>query len=65
MLKVEGVEYRVNWRKFRPGASFFIPCLKPKRTRRQLKPLFRRLGVEVIVRRVIENGIQGLRIWRV
>lgn len=65
MLKVEGVEYRIDLRKFRYGASFFIPCLRPKKARRQLQALFRRLGAEVLIRRVIESGIQGLRIWRV
>lgn len=63
---VAGVSYEVNWRKFTKGKSLFFPCLDPKRTWRELRPVIRRLKLQVVHKAVIdpESGIRGLRIWR-
>ena len=34
MLKVEKVQYLINWKGFEKGASFFIPCLDPVKSKK-------------------------------
>jgi hypothetical protein len=64
VFSVEGVNYHIDWYKFRYGASIFIPCLNTAATKRQMKRMFRRMGVKTLLKVTIEDGIQGLRIWR-
>jgi hypothetical protein len=64
-MRVEGVTYEINWRKFRRGTSFFIPCLAPKDAKRLILEDTRRLKYKVITKIVIEEGIRGIRVWRV
>lgn len=64
-MVVDGVTYNVNWRKFAVGASFFIPCIHAQQSREDVRKLTRRLGFRVVMKVVIEDGIRGLRIWRV
>jgi hypothetical protein len=63
-MLVEGVKYEINWRKFRPGTSIFIPCLHPSRARTQVLAVTKRLRIKVLTKVVIEDGIRGLRVWR-
>lgn len=63
-MRVEGVSYEVDWRTFRKGRSFFIPCLDCSKVKLELAEVFRRLGMRVLVKVVIEDGIKGLRVWR-
>lgn len=63
-MLVEGVNYDIQWKKFRPGMSIFIPCLDPKRARTQLIAVTRRLKIKILTKVVIEEGIRGLRVWR-
>lgn len=63
-MQVEGVKYDINWKTFKRGASFFIPCLDPPRAREQILRVTRRLRMKVITRVVIFGGIRGLRVWR-
>lgn len=64
-MLVEKVSYRVNWKQFKRGYSFFIPCLDVKKTRKELASMFRRLKYDVVMKAVIEENVKGLRIWRV
>jgi hypothetical protein len=63
-MRVEGIEYEINWRKFKRGASFLIPCLDPAKARKELDIVLKRLKFKVLTKVVIEDGIQCLRIWR-
>lgn len=63
-MKVEKVNYSINWRRFKRGTSFFIPCLNPKKARKEILEETDRLGFNVLTKRVIVEGIQGLRVWR-
>jgi hypothetical protein len=63
-MKLEGVSYEVNWRKFKRGTSIFFPCLDPKRTKAQVLVVTKRLKLKVLIKAVIEDGIRGLRVWR-
>ena len=64
-MQIEGVTYLVNWRRFRRGTSLFFPCLDAKRAKAQLLVVTDRLRLKVLVKPVIEDGIRGLRVWRV
>jgi predicted TIM-barrel fold metal-dependent hydrolase len=46
---IETVQYRINWKAFHKGASFFVPCINWKRARRQVLCVTDRLGMEVII----------------
>jgi hypothetical protein len=64
-MKVSGVSYEVNWRKFRKGSSMFFPCLDTGAARRELVEVTDRLCIRVITKITIEDGVRGLRVWRV
>lgn len=64
-MKVEGVLYELDWVAFKKGTSVFFPCLDGKRAKEEVSPVFKRLGVPVVMKVVIEEGVRGLRVWRV
>jgi hypothetical protein len=63
-MQIEGVTYEVNWRRFKKGTSVFFPCLDYDRAEAQLMVVINRLRVKVLTKRTIEDGIRGLRVWR-
>jgi hypothetical protein len=63
-MQVEGVTYEINWKAFKRGTAIFIPCLNPKVARPQVLAVIKRLRLKVLMQVVIEDGIRGLRIWR-
>ncbi len=63
-MLVEKVEYRVDWLKFKPGQSIFIPCLNCAAARKQIRDLLARRKIHVFIKIVVEGSVQGLRIWR-
>jgi len=54
----------IEWPKFQPGTSFFIPCIDRYRMELFVRREARRIKVDVLIKRVIENGVFGLRVWR-
>jgi hypothetical protein len=64
-MLVEKVSYRVNWKKFKKGYSFFVPCLDPAAAKKEILRTTQRLRYNILTKVVIEEGIRGLRIWRV
>jgi hypothetical protein len=64
-MKIESVSYRINWKKFKKGYSFFVPCIDPEAARQTLAAVTKRLKVKVVTKVTIEDGVKGLRIWRV
>jgi hypothetical protein len=64
-MKIETVSYQINWKKFRKGYSFFVPCIDEKDARKTLDVVARRLRIDVVTKVVIEDGVKGLRVWRV
>lgn len=63
-MRVNGVDYEVNWKTFKKGRSMFFPCLDYDKAREEIKPTLRRLRIKVLTKGTIENGIKGLRVWR-
>lgn len=64
-MLIHGLNFRVNWRNFVVGASFFIPSLDPEKALPQVKRTVKRLGYKVKTQIVVEKGILGLRVWRI
>ena len=64
-MLVERVSYEINWKGFRPGYSIFIPCLHPAGARKEILTVTKRLNLDVVTKTVIEEGVQGIRVWRV
>lgn len=64
-MLVEKVRYRIDWAKFRKGYSFFVPCVDVAEAKQEIANITRRLDIQVITKVVVEDGVKGLRVWRV
>jgi hypothetical protein len=64
-MLVEKISYNVNWRNFKVGYSIFIPCIDISVAKKDILRVTKRLKIEVITKLVIEEGVRGLRIWRI
>jgi hypothetical protein len=63
-MVVEGISYEIDWRKFSKGASFFIPCLDVAAGKAAILVTLGRLRIPAEIQIDIDDGIKGLRIWR-
>lgn len=63
-MRIERVTYEINWRKFRRGASFFVPCLDTEAAIKEIKRITKRLKYDVLIKIVIEDNVRGVRTWR-
>jgi hypothetical protein len=63
-MQVEKVSYYINWKAFKKGWSFFIPCLNPTEAKKELLRTTNRLRIRVLTKVVIVEGVKGLRVWR-
>jgi len=63
-MQVEKVNYQVNWKNFKRGTSFFVPCLDPVKAKRIIRAETDRLKYKVLFKTVLEDGVRGLRVWR-
>lgn len=64
-MKVDGVDYEIDWGRFKVGCSFFLPCIHVEESRAQIMRVVKRFKFRIRTRVVIEEGIRGLRVWRV
>jgi hypothetical protein len=64
-MKIETVSYQIEWKKFRKGYSFFVPCIDEKAAREELNRVAKRLKMSIVTKVVLLDGIKGLRVWRV
>ena len=64
-MRIDGVDYQVDWEDFTVGSSFFIPCVGVTEAKERLERKMARLRYNVIIKIVIEDGIRGLRVWRI
>jgi len=63
-MKIETLTYTIDWSKFRTGQSFFVPCIDHEAAKDEVKKVARRLRLKLFYKIVIEEGIKGLRVWR-
>ena len=64
-MQIETVNYLINWRSFHKGYSFFVPCIDHAAAREEMSKVSKRLKFDFVSKVVIEEGVKGLRIWRV
>jgi hypothetical protein len=64
-MKIETVSFQIDWKKFRKGYSFFVPCIDHEAARKTLAAVTKRLKIKTVSKVVVEEGIKGLRVWRV
>jgi len=64
-MKIETVAFQINWKKFRRGYSFFVPCIDHETARQTLAVVTKRLKIKIVSKVVIEEGVKGLRVWRI
>ena len=60
-MKIDGVVYELDWREFRIGSSFFIPCVGTVAGKQLIENKMRRLGFTVIVK-LWEEPIQPFNV---
>ena len=64
-MRVEQLDFIIQWRKFQVGSSFFIPCLNPTTAWKRVNRAVKKHGFIAIHKVVIEDGVRGIRVWRV
>lgn len=64
-MHIDKLDYNIDWRKFKVGYSFFIPCINCTEARRTVTEVTRKFKMNIVTKIVIEEGIRGLRVWRV
>lgn len=64
-MQIHTIKFNVEWDKFKPYSSFFIPVLNWRYAKKIIKDECKKRGFLVVVRLSIENGIRGVRVWRV
>lgn len=64
-MQIAGISYRINWRKFKRGYSVFFPCLNDSSCKKEVRAVAKRLRMNVFMKTTIEEGIKGVRVWRV
>lgn len=64
-MLIHGLDFRVNWKNFVVGSSFFIPCLDTDAALAQVTRTTKRLGFTIKTQVVVEKGLGGLRVWRI
>ena len=58
-MRIETLSYQINWRNFKKGYSFFVPCINVVAAREEISRVTCRLKIEVITKVVIEEGVKG------
>lgn len=64
MLTILNLPLLIQWEKFKPGTSFFVPCIDRRLTQRFVEAEANRLEIKVLCKQVVEKGKYGLRVWR-
>jgi hypothetical protein len=64
-ITLDGVNYWLDWGKFRKGKSFIIPCLNIPRTRDTILTEMAKRGFAVETKVILVNDIRALRVWRI
>ncbi len=62
-LNVEGADYFIQYGDFKPGYSFFIPCLDIEKAKTTIEAELKEKDKQGSMLAVIEDGIKGLRVW--
>lgn len=64
-VRFKGITYDIDWSRWEPGASVFIPCIDAPGLRDRVIRKARQMDVRLVSRIVIEDQHFGVRFWRV
>jgi len=64
-MVIENKSYNINWKAFKAGTSFFVPCLDGIKAKKTIQNVTKRLKIDVLMQIVIENGVRGVRVWKI
>ena len=64
LTKIHGIPFDIEWSAFVPHSSFFIPCLDTKTAKKTLFEECGKRNCYVRIRITIEEGVRGVRVWR-
>lgn len=64
-LNPDGLSIKIDWEKFVPTSSVFIPCINTTECLRQVRLIARDNDWEVDYRIRIEGKHRGIRVWRI
>jgi hypothetical protein len=63
-MKIAGIDYLLDWDKFRVGQSFFVPCLDTAQAEAEVRAVVKRLNITIFLQETTEEGVRGIRVWR-
>jgi|TARA_R110000803_G_scaffold30604_3_gene68910 hypothetical protein len=63
-MLTNGTDYQIDWPNFKPGASIFIPVVDIESALKAIQKESDRLEFKYVHKVVIEEGVQGIRVWR-
>lgn len=63
-MLTNGTDYQIDWPNFKPGSSIFIPAIDTVAAIEDIKREAARLEFEYVHKIVVEDGVKGIRIWR-
>jgi len=63
-ISPDGVRIVIDWEKFVPGASVFIPAINTKKAVEHLTEATHLAKNDIEYRVIIERGKYGVRVWR-
>lgn len=61
----EGVPVHIEWHLLTPHSSFFIPAIQTVQLARSVRRAATKRGVRLVHKVCVENGMYGVRFWRV
>lgn len=64
-METHGIPIDIRWDLFQVGTSFFVPGIDREELDRHIRREMKRMNISVITRKVIENDILGVRVWRI
>ena len=64
-MQIAGIQYKIDWRKFKQGYSVFFPCLDDSSSKKEVRAVMKRLRIDVFIKTTIEEGVKGIRVWRI
>ncbi len=64
-MEVMGLSLLIEWDKFHVGTSIFVPCIDRKAVEKFITLQACRMRLNIVCKQVVENGVYGLRVWRV
>jgi hypothetical protein len=63
-MRIHTIKYEIDWDKFKPYSSFFIPALNYAQAKETVLRVCAKRGFKAAARLSIEDGVRGVRVWR-